>query len=251
MSFFRQINLIDPVTPIQEEIMLFHDHALVLLIGIFIFVVILGINLVFNKFSSRTILEAQQLETIWTIIPALLLIWLALPSLRLLYLLDEQPSDGLVLKRIAHQWYWRYELPFNNSSFDRYIVPLKDLDIGFFRLLEVDNRVTVPFDVNTNIITTSADVLHAFAIPSIGLKIDAVPGRLNSINVYINFPGVYYGQCSEICGANHSFMPIVIESVFFGGRLKRKIVNFFKIYSRSSKLIKLLAFKSENENSYF
>lgn len=218
MSFFGQINLIDPATPIQEEIILFHDHALVLLIGIFIFVVILGINLVFNKFSSRTILEAQQLETIWTIIPALLLIWLALPSLRLLYLLDEQPSDGLVLKRTAHQWYWRYELPFNNSSFDRYIIPLRDLDNGFFRLLEVDNRVTVPFDVNTNIITTSADVLHAFAIPSIGLKIDAVPGRLNSINIFINFPGVYYGQCSEICGANHSFMPIVVESIFFGGR---------------------------------
>nr|YP_006665696.1 cytochrome c oxidase subunit II [Galba pervia]AEO51216.1 cytochrome c oxidase subunit 2 [Galba pervia] len=208
----------DPATPIQEEMMLFHDHALVLLIGIFMFVVILGINLVFNKFSSRTMLEAQQLETIWTIIPALLLIWLALPSLRLLYLLDEQPSDGLVLKSTAHQWYWSYELPFNNSSFDSYMVPLSDLDNGFFRLLEVDNRVTVPFDVNTSIITTSADVLHAFAIPSMGLKMDAVPGRLNSMNMFINFPGVYYGQCSEICGANHSFMPIVVESIFFGGR---------------------------------
>ena len=222
LRIFGQINLIDPATPIQEEIMLFHDHALVLLIGIFVFVVILGVNLIFNKISSRTILEAQQLETIWTIIPALLLIWLALPSLRLLYLLDEQPSDGVVLKRTAHQWYWSYELPlFSSSSFDRYMLPIADTinENGMYRLLEVDNRVSVPFEVNTNIITTSADVLHAFAIPSIGLKIDAVPGRLNRINIFINFPGVYYGQCSEICGANHSFIPIVIESFFFGGRL--------------------------------
>nr|YP_009122506.1 cytochrome c oxidase subunit II [Radix auricularia]AJJ48421.1 cytochrome c oxidase subunit II [Radix auricularia] len=207
----------DPATPIQEEMMLFHDHALVLLIGIFMFVVILGMNLVFNKLSSRTMLEAQQLETIWTIIPALLLIWLALPSLRLLYLLDEQPSDGLVLKSTAHQWYWSYELPYNGMAFDSYMVPLKDLNEGMYRLLEVDNSVTLPYEVNTNIITTSADVLHAFALPSMGLKMDAVPGRLNSMNMFINFPGIYYGQCSEICGANHSFMPIVIEALFFGG----------------------------------
>nr|AJJ48395.1 cytochrome c oxidase subunit II [Radix sp. MOTU3] len=222
MSIFGQINLMDPATPIQEEMMLFHDHALVLLIGIFVFVVILGVNLIFNKMSSRTMLEAQQLETIWTIIPALLLIWLALPSLRLLYLLDEQPSDGVVLKSTAHQWYWSYELPlFSSSSFDSYMLPMADImnENGMYRLLEVDNRVSVPFEVNTNIITTSADVLHAFAIPSMGLKMDAVPGRLNSMNMFINFPGVYYGQCSEICGANHSFMPIVIESFFFGGRL--------------------------------
>lgn len=226
MRIFGQLNLIDPATPIQEEILLFHDHALVLLVGIFVFVTILGLNLIFNKISSRTILEAQQLETIWTIIPALLLIWLALPSLRLLYLLDEQPSDGLVLKRTAHQWYWSYEIPFRNNGFDSYILPLNDSRVGMYRLLEVDNRVTIPFNVNTNVITTSADVLHAFAIPSIGLKIDAVPGRLNSINMFINHPGIYYGQCSEICGANHSFIPIVVEAVsvsdylFFDGRYK-------------------------------
>nr|YP_009660834.1 cytochrome c oxidase subunit II [Pseudosuccinea columella]QCT09598.1 cytochrome c oxidase subunit 2 [Pseudosuccinea columella] len=213
MSIFGQLNLMDPATPIQEEMILFHDHALVLLIGIFLFVVILGVNLITNKMSSRTMLEAQQLETIWTIIPALLLIWLALPSLRLLYLLDEQPSDGLVLKSTAHQWYWSHEIPMLNNSFDSYMVPLNDLDNGMFRLLEVDNRITVPFNVNTNIITTSADVLHAFAIPAMGVKMDAVPGRLNSMNMFINNPGIYYGQCSEICGANHSFMPIVLEAI--------------------------------------
>nr|QNV12010.1 cytochrome c oxidase subunit II [Galba truncatula] len=213
MSIFGQLNLMDPATPIQEEMLLFHDHALVLMIGIFIFVIILGLNLIFNKMSSRTMLEAQQLETIWTIIPALLLIWLALPSLRLLYLLDEQPSDGLVLKSTAHQWYWSYEIPFNNSSFDSYMLPLNDINKGMFRLLEVDNRVTIPYNINTNVITTSADVLHAFAIPSMGIKMDAVPGRLNSMNMFINYPGIYYGQCSEICGANHSFMPIVVEAI--------------------------------------
>nr|UKB93163.1 cytochrome c oxidase subunit II [Lymnaea stagnalis] len=215
MSFFGQVNLMDPATPIQEEMLLFHDHALVLLVGIFVFVVILGVNLIYNNLSSRTMLEAQQLETIWTIVPALLLIWLALPSLRLLYLLDEQPTNGLVLKSTAHQWYWSHELPFTGNAFDSYMTPLSDLSVGDFRLLEVDSRVTLPFSVNTNVITTSADVLHAFAVPSMGVKMDAVPGRLNSMSMFIKHPGIYYGQCSEICGANHSFMPIVIEAINF------------------------------------
>lgn len=173
-----------------------------LLLGIFSFVSILGVGLLITKFSSRRILEAQTLETVWTIVPAILLIWLALPSLRLLYLLDEQSRAAVTLKSIGHQWYWRYEIP--NNRFDSYISS---------SLLEVDNRVFTPFNLNTLVITTSADVLHAFTVPSAGLKIDSVPGRLNSINIYLNIPGVYYGQCSEICGANHSFMPIVIEAL--------------------------------------
>lgn len=158
-----------------------------------------------NKLSSRNILEAQTLETIWTIIPALLLVWLAFPRLRLLYLLDEQSKADLILKRTGHQWYWSYEVP--TSSFDSYMIS------GDYSLLEVDNRVTLPYNVNTTVVTTSADVLHAFTIPSVGIKMDSVPGRLNSINIFLNWPGVYYGQCSEICGANHSFIPIVVEAV--------------------------------------
>ena len=214
MSFWGQLNLLDPASPVQGEMLLFHDHALVLLIGIFTFVGFLGVKLTYNSFTSRNILEAQQLETIWTIVPALTLIWLALPRLRLLYLLDEQRNSGIVLKRTAHQWYWRYEVPMSESvSFDSYIIPESDLNLGDYRLLEVDNRATLPFDIETTVIATSTDVLHAFALPSIGVKMDAVPGRLNSMRMFISSPGVYYGQCSEICGANHSFMPIVVEAI--------------------------------------
>nr|YP_003495118.1 cytochrome c oxidase subunit II [Platevindex mortoni]ADD37173.1 cytochrome c oxidase subunit II [Platevindex mortoni]UZH97745.1 cytochrome c oxidase subunit 2 [Platevindex mortoni] len=214
MSVWGQLNLMDPASPIQAEMLLFHDHAMVLLIGIFSFVALIGLKLLFNKFSTRTMHEAQQLETIWTVVPALLLIWLALPSLRLLYLLDESSSNGIVLKSTGHQWYWSYEIPsIGVESFDSYMIQEPDLNTGDYRLLEVDNRATVPYNMNTTVITTSADVLHAWALPSVGVKMDAVPGRLNSMGMFVEKPGVYYGQCSEICGANHSFMPIVVEAV--------------------------------------
>nr|YP_002726381.1 cytochrome c oxidase subunit II [Siphonaria pectinata]ACE62826.1 cytochrome c oxidase subunit II [Siphonaria pectinata] len=213
MSTWGQLNLMDAASPLQAEMFLFHDHALVLLLGIFGFVSLLGVKLVFNKFSSRTVLEAQQLETIWTVVPALLLVWLALPSLRLLYLLDEQSDSGIILKSTGHQWYWSYEVPSLNLAYDSYMTPTNDLNYGDYRLLEVDNRVTVPYEMNTTVVTTSADVLHAWTLPAMGVKMDAVPGRLNSMMMFIQKPGVYYGQCSEICGANHSFMPIVLEAV--------------------------------------
>nr|YP_010121340.1 cytochrome c oxidase subunit II [Ceratodoris hiroi]QRC77955.1 cytochrome c oxidase subunit 2 [Ceratodoris hiroi] len=214
MSFWGQLNLMDAASPVQSEMFLFHDHAMVLLLGIFTFVAVVGVNLILNTFSSRVTLEAQRLETIWTIVPALLLIWLALPSLRLLYLLDEQSNSGIILKATGHQWYWSYEIPFSNSgSFDSYMIPENDLNEGDYRLLEVDNRAVVPFGMETTVIATSADVLHAWALPSMGVKMDAVPGRLNTMSMYVEKPGVYYGQCSEICGANHSFMPIVVEAV--------------------------------------
>ena len=198
----------------QREIILFHDHTLVMLIGVLRFVSILGVKFIINGFTSRTVLEAQTLETVWTILPSFLLVWLALPSLRLLYLLDEQGRDGLILKAVGHQWYWRYEIPLcDGGRFDSYIIPERDLEIGEYRLLEVDNRAAVPFQIETTVIATSADVIHAWALPSIGVKIDAVPGRLNRFRMFVEKPGVFYGQCSEICGANHSFMPIVVEAV--------------------------------------
>nr|YP_010735488.1 cytochrome c oxidase subunit II [Ambigolimax valentianus]WEI33079.1 cytochrome c oxidase subunit 2 [Ambigolimax valentianus] len=214
MSLWGQLNLIDPASPIQSEMILFHDHAMILLIGIFTLVGLVGANFAFNKYSTRLVHEAQTLEIIWTIIPALLLIWLALPSLRLLYLLDEQSNDGIILKATGHQWYWSYEIPtINVSSFDSYMIQSSDLKSGDYRLLEVDHRPMVPFGLSTSVITTSSDVIHAWALPSMGIKMDAVPGRLNSMGMYPQLPGVYYGQCSEICGANHSFMPIAVEVI--------------------------------------
>nr|YP_004934889.1 cytochrome c oxidase subunit II [Ovatella vulcani]AEQ93841.1 cytochrome c oxidase subunit II [Ovatella vulcani] len=214
MSFWGQLNLMDPASPIQAEMLLFHDHAIVLLIGIFSFVALIGVKLVFNKFSSRTMHEAQQLETIWTIVPALLLIWLALPSLRLLYLLDEQSGSGIILKSTGHQWYWSYEIPsVGLESFDSYMVQEPDLEHGDYRLLEVDNRAALPSHMSSTVITTSADVLHEWTLPSMGVKMDAVPGRLNTMGMFIETPGIFYGQCSEICGANHSMKPIVVEAI--------------------------------------
>nr|YP_010032939.1 cytochrome c oxidase subunit II [Protaeolidiella atra]QOW38673.1 cytochrome c oxidase subunit 2 [Protaeolidiella atra] len=214
MSFWGQLNFVDPASPIQSEMYLFHDHGLILLLGISTFTTYVGVKLLLNSLTSRTFVEAQTLETLWTILPAVLLVWLALPSLRLLYLLDEQTGSGLMLKATGHQWYWSYEIPTcKGGSFDSYMVPESDLSVGDYRLLEVDNRAVVPFGLDTTVIATSADVLHAWALPSMGVKMDAVPGRLNSFSMFVEKPGVYYGQCSEICGANHSFMPIVVEAV--------------------------------------
>nr|YP_010735475.1 cytochrome c oxidase subunit II [Deroceras laeve]WEI33066.1 cytochrome c oxidase subunit 2 [Deroceras laeve] len=221
MSIWGQFNLVDPGAPVQSEMLLFHDHAMILLVGIFVLVALVGVKFCFNKVSSRLVHEAQTLEIIWTIVPALLLIWLALPSLRLLYLLDEQGSDGVVLKATGHQWYWSYEIPsLSIGSFDSYMIQSEDLKVGDFRLLEVDNRPQVPWGVASSVITTSSDVIHAWALPSMGVKMDAVPGRLNSMGMFPEYSGVFYGQCSEICGANHSFMPIVLEVV--------KIEDFIK-----------------------
>lgn len=159
-------------------------------------------------------MEGQTIEVVWTVIPAVTLIFIALPSLRLLYLLDEVNDPTITLKVIGHQWYWRYEYSdFNQVEFDSYIIPLDDLELGGFRLLEVDNNIVLPILTQIRAIVTAADVLHSWAIPALGVKIDGTPGRLNQVSFYINRAGLFYGQCSEICGANHRFMPIVIESV--------------------------------------
>jgi cytochrome c oxidase subunit 2 len=159
-------------------------------------------------------MEAQQIETIWTIIPAIILLFLALPSLRLLYLTDEVRNPRLTLKAIGHQWYWRYEYTdFSRVDIDSYITQPQDLNIGEYRLLEVDNRIALPINLETRVLVSAADVIHAWSVPSLGVKVDAVPGRLNQLGFTITIPGVYYGQCSEICGANHSFIPISVEAI--------------------------------------
>ncbi len=151
----------------------------------------------------------------WTIIPAIVLILVAFPSLRLLYIIDEVVDVGVTIKAIGHQWYWAYEYSDYKGKivYDSYMVATGDLPEGGLRLLEVDNRVVLPINTPIRVMVTAADVIHSFAVPSLGVKMDGIPGRLNQINIYIRRPGVYYGQCSEICGANHSFMPIVVEGV--------------------------------------
>ena len=159
-------------------------------------------------------LEHQTIEIIWTAIPAIILIFIALPSLRLLYLLDEVNSPTITLKTIGHQWYWRYEYSdFLHLEFDSYIVPSNELESAGFRLLDVDNRTVLPINTQIRVIIRAADVIHSWTVPALGVKADAIPGRLNQVRFLINRPGLFFGQCSEICGANHRFMPIVIERV--------------------------------------
>jgi len=171
-------------------------------------------SLLFNKFVNRYLLDGQMIEIVWTVFPALILIVLALPSLRLLYLIDEVNEPSLTLKAVGHQWYWSYEYSdFTNIEFDSYMVPTNALDDDSFRLLEVDNRVILPYLTQVRMLVRAADVIHSWTVPSLGIKADAIPGRLNQLNLMFNRPGVFYGQCSEICGANHSFMPIAVEAI--------------------------------------
>lgn len=214
MATWSNFNLQNGASPLIEQIIFFHDHTLIILIIITILVGYLISRLLFNKYINRYLLEGQIIELIWTILPAITLIFIALPSLRLLYLLDELNNPLITLKSIGHQWYWRYEYSdFNNIEFDSYIIPQNDMTPTNFRLLDVDNRIILPINNQIRILVTATDVIHSWTIPSLGVKVDANPGRLNQTNFYINRPGIFYGQCSEICGANHRFIPIVIERI--------------------------------------
>nr|YP_010502212.1 cytochrome c oxidase subunit II [Leocrates chinensis]UXC96457.1 cytochrome c oxidase subunit II [Leocrates chinensis] len=214
MSMWGQLGFQDAASPIMSMLIAFHDHAMLILSLVITFVGYAMFTLMTNKLSCRNILEAQWVETIWTVLPALTLLFLALPSLRLLYLMDEVAEPVVTLKSIGHQWYWSYEYSDHfNLEFDSYMIPTSDLKPGDYRLLEVDNRAVLPMGVEIRVLVTAADVIHSWTIPSLGVKADAIPGRLNQMGFTISRPGIYYGQCSEICGANHSFMPIAIEAV--------------------------------------
>nr|AFG29106.1 cytochrome c oxidase subunit II [Ilione albiseta] len=214
MSTWANLGLQDSASPLMEQLIFFHDHALLILLMITLLVSYIMGSLFFNSFINRFLLHGQLIEIIWTILPAIVLLFIALPSLRLLYLLDEINTPSITLKSIGHQWYWSYEYSdFLNIEFDSYMVPLNELPTDGFRLLDVDNRVVLPMNSQIRILVTASDVIHSWTVPALGVKVDGTPGRLNQTNFLINRPGLFYGQCSEICGANHSFMPIVIESV--------------------------------------
>nr|YP_011010461.1 cytochrome c oxidase subunit 2 [Asclepios annandalei]WPW47089.1 cytochrome c oxidase subunit 2 [Asclepios annandalei] len=214
MSKWSQINFQDPSSPLMEQLMFFHDNTMIILIMITMIITWIMTKMLFNKMINRFMMENQMIEIIWTIIPAMILVLIALPSLRILYMMDETKNPMLTIKAIGHQWYWSYEYSdFKNIEFESYMKPSKEIEMNEFRLLETDNRITLPMNNQIRIIVTATDVLHSWTIPSLGIKIDAIPGRLNQGSMFINRPGILYGQCSEICGANHSFMPITIESV--------------------------------------
>jgi len=226
-----QFGLQDPATPIVEGMLFFHNYLMLFLIviGFFVCWMLIRVIKLFNEISNKSpkiFNHSSFLEIIWTIFPAVILAFIALPSFNLLYSLDELVKTSLTLKVIGHQWYWTYEysnfLLFNVPlavflpyyiSFDSYLIDIEDLVFGSFRLLEVDNRTILPTQTHIKVLVTSTDVLHSWAIPSFGIKVDACPGRLSQTSLFLKREGTYYGQCSEICGVNHGFMPIVVRSV--------------------------------------
>jgi len=219
-----QVGFQDPATPIMEGIINLHHDLMFFACAIFIFVSWMLLRTLWhfnqdrNKVASN-LTHGILIEIIWTTTPALILLIIAIPSFSLLYAMDEIISPTITIKTLGHQWYWSYEysdyINENNEfiNFDSYMIPDDDLELGQFRLLEVDNRMVIPINTHIRLIVSAADVLHSWAVPSLGVKCDAIPGRLNQTSLFVKREGLYYGQCSEICGINHGFMPIVVEAV--------------------------------------
>lgn len=209
-----QTSLQDANSPVIHSLSQLHDYAIIIISLIVTYVFYTIVCLIKRPYRSFIPYEHHQLEAIWTLFPALTLTCLAIPSIQLLYSFDELRNPIITIKTTGHQWYWRYDYAdFVQTEFDSFITPTNTLNKGEFRLLEVDNRIILPWNVETRILVTAADVLHSWTIPCIGVKADAIPGRLNQTNLIPLNPGVFYGQCSEICGANHSFIPIALEVV--------------------------------------
>lgn len=239
-----QIGIQDPASPIAEGMIFFHNYLVFFLvfIGVLVFWMLYQAITNFNEFVNpiaKKFTHSSLLEILWTIFPAIALLLISIPSFALLYSLDEIIDPTVTLKVIGHQWYWSYEYSDyatmeggETLSFDSYMVPANELVIGSFRLLEVDHRVVLPTNTHIRVLVTAADVLHSWAIPSFGVKVDATPGRLSQISVFIKREGVYYGQCSEICGVNHAFMPIVIRGIsnntftnWIAAKLENLVIN--------------------------
>ena len=211
MATSAKLRFIDAASPIMEQICCFHDFTILLLVLIITAVGYCLCLLVLSPLTNKASTENQPLEIVWTVLPAVILIFIALPSLKILYLTDERNSPEVTMKVVGHQWYWSYEFPRFNKSFNSYISePAESKD---FRLLDVDNRTLLPIGVSSRILVTASDVIHSWTVQPLGVKIDAVPGRLNQRSIISKIPGLFFGQCSEICGANHRFIPISLEVV--------------------------------------
>jgi cytochrome c oxidase subunit 2 len=244
-SKFLSFGFQDPASPIMEAIIDLHNYIMFYVVGITIFVFAMMGLIVLNFYHEQRFVESLKalkaralvlkgnrvvhgtvLEIVWTITPSIILMLIAVPSFALLYSMDEVIDPAITLKVVGHQWYWSYEYSdhkrpaefgstdyVGNVSFDSYMVPDEELRFGELRLLEVDNDVVLPIDTHIRVLITSADVLHSWAVPALGVKMDAVPGRLNQVSLFIKRHGAYYGQCSELCGVNHGFMPICVHAV--------------------------------------
>jgi cytochrome c oxidase subunit II len=214
-----QLGLQDAASPIMADIISFHTFLLWVITAITVFVlallliIMIRFNARANPTPSRTT-HNTPLEVVWTIVPVIILVLIAIPSFRLLFTELDVPTPDLTVKATGKQWYWSYAYPDNgNFEFDSLIVADKDLKPGDLRLLTVDNELVVPVNKVVHVLVTGADVIHSFAVPSFGLKIDAVPGRINETWFKATMTGVFHGQCSQLCGKDHSFMPITVRVV--------------------------------------
>lgn len=216
-----QLGFQEAASPVMQRLASFHDYLLIIIFGISIFVLLLlaYVCIRFSRKNNPTPSKTTHnvlIEIIWTLIPALILVSIAIPSFKNLYYMDKDHKTDMSIKVVAHQWYWSYE--YNSEThgdfgFDSYMINDSDIKPGQIRLLDVDNPVVLPVETDVKIIITSADVIHSWAIPALGIKIDAIPGRVNETWLRINKKGTYYGQCSELCGTGHGFMPIAIRAV--------------------------------------
>ena len=214
-----QLGFRDPASPVMQAVDDLHNFVLIMMTLITVFVLLLIIYVVirFRKSANPTPSKRSHhavLEVLWTAIPVVILIFMAIPSFKLVYQQDVTPEVDMSIKVIGHQWYWEYQYPDQDDiSFESYLIPEEELKPGQPRLLTVDNRLVLPINKNIQVLITAGDVLHSFAMPSLGVKKDAVPGKLNETWMRIDKVGIYRGQCSEICGTGHGYMPIVIEAV--------------------------------------
>uniref|UniRef100_A0AAU6PBN5 Cytochrome c oxidase subunit 2 n=1 Tax=Amblyseiulella paraheveae TaxID=3049516 RepID=A0AAU6PBN5_9ACAR len=216
MPFWLEIYFMDSSSPCMEQMILFYDYSMMIITTISIFLIMMMTLIMNNKIMNLVLIEEQLIELIWSILPIYLLIFLAVPSLRLLYLMEEAFKPDMSVKIMGHQWYWSYEYSELDMEFDSFMENLtmaeKSLiNLDMFRLLEVDNYLAIPMNTFTRMLVSSVDVIHSWTVQSLGIKTDAIPGRLNQINMFSFRPGLFYGQCSEICGSNHSFMPISLK----------------------------------------
>lgn len=216
----KQIGFQEAASPVMRQLTAFHNGLLmpiITFIVLFVLALLVYILIRFNAKANPTPSKTTHntlLEVVWTIIPVLILLVIVVPSMKLLYYMDRVEDADMTIKVTGYQWYWGYEYPDNGDiAFLAYMIPEDELLPGQKRLLETDNRLVLPVDTNIRILVTAADVLHSWAVPALGIKMDAVPGRLNETWVRIEKEGVYYGQCSELCGTGHGFMPITIEAV--------------------------------------
>ncbi len=214
-----QMSFQPAATPVMEQIQSFQDMLFWIIVAITLFVLALlcYCAIKFNEKSNpmpTKITHNTALEVVWTAVPILILVVIAVPSFRLLYFMDRTDKPEMTLKVISHQWYWSYNYPdHDNLNFTSNMIPAEDLKPGQPRLLTVDNEVVLPIDTNVRVLATSEDVIHNWAVPAFGIKVDTVPGRTNETWVRITKEGTYYGQCSELCGINHGFMPIQVRAV--------------------------------------